>query len=223
MNELELLKNLILLILRKLGRIKILVDNGHGWNTAGKQSPDKVIKEWHVNRDMAEAVVTYFRGLGLDAELLVPETNDISLQERCRRVNAQCAALGKDHVLMLSCHLNASGRGDWMKARGWSVWTTVGLTASDAWAECVWKRADVKWPGGNGGLKTISQTSDGDHDFESNFYILRHTNCPAILCEDFFMDTKADYDYINSASFHYDVSEVLVHGTIDYLRGRAGV
>ena len=97
MNELELLKNLILLILRKLGRIKILVDNGHGWNTAGKQSPDKVIKEWHVNRDMAEAVVTYFRGLGLDAELLVPETNDISLQES----TLQIALAIRDEVLDL--------------------------------------------------------------------------------------------------------------------------
>lgn len=221
--NLDSLKTLVRLILSKLGKIKILVDNGHGWNTAGKNSPDHVIKEWHVNRDMAEAVVTFFKGLGLDAELLVPETNDISLAERCRRVNAWCAKLGSKNVLMLSCHLNAAGNGNWMNARGWSVWTTRGVTISDAWAECVWKRANAKWPGGNGGLKTISQTGDGDHDYEENFYILRHSNGPAILCEDFFMDNAQDYAYINSATFHYEIAEVLALGTIDYLKQRAGL
>ena len=31
----------------------------------------------------------------LDAELLVPEDDDISLSERVRRINAHCLALGK--------------------------------------------------------------------------------------------------------------------------------
>ena len=221
--NLESLKTLVRLILSKLGRIKILVDNGHGWNTAGKCSPDSVVKEWHVNRDIAEAEVTYLKGLGFDAELLVPEEYDVSLAERCRRVNYWCNLLGRDHVLMLSVHLNASGRGDWMPGRGWSVWTTVGVTQSDAWAEAVWQRAHVKWPGSSGGLKCISQTKDGDHDYESNFYVLRHTICPAILCEDFFMDNAQDYAYINSATFHYEIAEVLALGTIDYLKQRAGL
>ena len=220
---LDELKALVVAILLKLGRIRILIDNGHGWNTAGKQSPDKVIKEWHVNRDIAEVVVTYFRGIGIDTELLVPETEDVSLAERVRRVNAQCAALGSGHVLLLSIHLNAAGHGDWMKARGWSVWTTRGVTKSDAWAECVWQRANAKWPGKGGGLKCIAQTSDGDHDYESDFYILRKTACPAILCEDFFMDNPQDYEAINTPTFHYDVSEVLVAGTVEYLKQRAGL
>lgn len=221
--DLNYLKTLASSVLSKFGRVRILVDNGHGYNTAGKHSPDKVVKEWHVNRDIAEAVVTLFRGIGMDAELLVPETVDISLGERCRRVNAQCSVLGKDHVLMLSCHLNAAGNGQWMKARGWSVWTTRGVTESDKWAECVWQRANEKWHNGTDGLKTISDTSDGDHDYESDFYILRNTNCPAILCENFFMDNKQDYDYINSPGFHYDVAEVLVTGTMDYLKKKTNI
>jgi len=221
--DINLLKTIAGAVNEKYGRVRILVDNGHGYNTAGKHSPDKVVKEWHVNRDIAEAVVTLFRGIGMDAELLVPETVDISLGERCRRVNAQCSVLGKDKVLMLSCHLNAAGNGQWMSARGWSVWTTRGTTESDKLAECVWKRANERWHGQTDGLKTISDTSDGDHDYESDFYILRNTNCLAVLCENFFMDNREDYKYINSPGFHYDVAEVMVLGTMDYLKQKAKV
>ncbi len=34
--------------------------------------------------------------------------------------------------------------------------------------------------------------SDGDTDFESGFYILNHTMCPAVLIENLFQDTKFD-------------------------------
>ena len=36
----------------------------------------------------------------LDAELLVPEDDDIPLAERVRRINAHCLALGKKNVIV---------------------------------------------------------------------------------------------------------------------------
>ena len=66
--------------------MKILIDNGHGQETAGKRSPDGRLLEWSYNREIARRVVTSLLSLGLDVELLVPEDDDISLAERCRRV-----------------------------------------------------------------------------------------------------------------------------------------
>ena len=35
--------------------------------------------------------------------------------------------------------------------------------------------------------------SDGDMDWEEGFYILRKSWCPAVLTENFFMDTHVEY------------------------------
>lgn len=48
------------------------------------------------NREIARRVVDALTSLGLDAELLVPEDEDISLKERCRRVNRVCSQRSAD-------------------------------------------------------------------------------------------------------------------------------
>lgn len=52
--------------------------------------------------------------------------------------------------------------------------------------------------------------SDGDMDKESQFYILRNTHCPAILTENFFMDTEKDCRYIMSEEGRDAVSQMHV-------------
>ena len=41
--------------------MKILIDNGHGIETAGKQSPDGLFREYRFNREMAATVVEELR------------------------------------------------------------------------------------------------------------------------------------------------------------------
>ena len=67
--------------------MKILIDNGHGRETPGKRSPDGRLLEYVQNRLLARGIVDALTARGLDASLLVPEETDISLPERCRRVN----------------------------------------------------------------------------------------------------------------------------------------
>ena len=99
--------------------MKILIDNGHGRETAGKRSPDGRLLEWVYNREIARRVVTALQSQNLYASLLVPEDEDISLAERCRRVNRVCSELGRRNVCLVSIHVNAAGRGDkWMNASG---------------------------------------------------------------------------------------------------------
>ena len=87
--------------------MKILIDNGHGIDTKGKRSPDGRLLEYAQNRLLAGRIVSALQARGLDASLLVPEETDISLPERCRRVNEWCRKLGKDNVLLISIHCNA--------------------------------------------------------------------------------------------------------------------
>lgn len=107
--------------------MKILIDPGHGRNTPGKCSPDGRFREYQYTREIAAAVVARLQALGHDAEVLVPEFEDIPLSERVRRVNAWCHRLGKDHVVLVSVHVDAAGSdGQWHTATGWSCYTSPG-------------------------------------------------------------------------------------------------
>ena len=105
--------------------MKIFIDNGHGRNTAGKRSPDGQFLEYYYNRIVARRVTAKLQALGLDAELLVPEVDDVSLAERCRRVNAWCRFHGKENAICVSIHFNAYGNGSaWTSPSGWSIYTS---------------------------------------------------------------------------------------------------
>ena len=116
----------------------ILLDPGHGLNTPGKRSPDGTFLEAAYNREIAKRILAELQANGHDAQLLVPETEDIPLKERVRRVNAQCTALGRTNVILISIHVNASGDGSqWMNATGCSCYTCKGQTESDLLADCL--------------------------------------------------------------------------------------
>ena len=192
--------------------MKILIDNGHGHNTPGKRSPDGKFREYAYNREIAKRIVADLIDRGYDAELLVPEDNDISLEERVRRVNALCSAHGKSNVILVSVHVNAAGNGSkWTNATGWSVYTCKGQTVSDKLAECLCEAAIKNFPG----KRIRTDYSDGDSDWEENFYILRHTMCPAVLTENFFMD-GLDLEFLQSKAGKQAIVDTHVEGIIEY-------
>ena len=194
--------------------MKIFIDNGHGLMTAGKRSPDGQFREPFYNREIARRVVSDLKDRGLDAELLVPEDDDISLAERVRRVNAACFLLGKQNVILVSIHVNAAGIGSkWLNATGWSVYTCKGQTESDKLAECLCQAAIKNFPG----RRIRTDISDGDLDWEEGFYILRKSLCPAVLTENFFMDSRDDLEYLHSRAGKQAVVDTHVEGIVEYL------
>ena len=194
--------------------MKIFIDNGHGLMTAGKRSPDGQFREAFYNREIAKRVVSDLRDRGLDAELLVPEDDDISLAERVRRVNAACFLLGKQNVILISIHVNAAGNGSkWLNATGWSAYTCKGQTASDNIAECLCQAAIKNFPG----RRIRTDMSDGDMDWEEGFYIIRKSLCPAVLTENFFMDSRSDLEYLQSRAGKQAVVDTHVEGIVEYL------
>ena len=194
--------------------MKIFIDNGHGLMTAGKRSPDGQFREAFYNREIAKRVVADLVDRGYDAELLVPEDDDISLEERVRRVNTACFLLGKANVILVSIHVNAAGNGSkWLNATGWSVYTCKGQTESDKLAECLCQAAIKNFPG----RRIRTDISDGDMDWEEGFYILRKSLCVAVLTENFFMDSRDDIEYLKSRAGKQAVVDTHVEGIIEYL------
>ena len=197
--------------------MKILLDNGHGLDTAGKRSPDGRLLEWSYNREIARRVVAGLSSLGLDAELLVPEDEDISLYERCRRVNRLCLQLGKRNVCLVSIHVNAAGHGDkWYNAEGWCCYTTPGQTAGDVLANYLCQAALQNLPG----HRMRFDYTDGDADQEAAFYILRHTACASCLTENGFMDCVRSCEFLLSDEGKQAIVDLHVQGINEYVQNQ---
>jgi N-acetylmuramoyl-L-alanine amidase len=193
--------------------MKVLIDNGHGVDTAGKRSPDGSLREYKYARKIAEKVVSELKKRGFDAERIVTEENDISLSERCRRVNSICDRIGTKNVILVSIHCNAAGNGSqWMNARGWEAWTSVGQTAADKLADCLYKAAEET------DFKIRKDTTDGDPDKEGHLYILKHTKCPAVMTENLFQDNKEDVAFLLSEAGKETIVSLHVKGIINYLK-----
>lgn len=190
--------------------MKVLIDNGHGSNTPGKCSPDGRLREYAYTREIAERLVMELRKNGIDAERIVKEEIDVPLAERCRRVNEYKAS----EAILVSIHCNAAGNGsDWMSARGWEAWTSVGKTKADKLATCLYEDAEHCLPG----MKIRKDLVDGDPDKETRFYILRHTNCPAVLTENLFQDNREDVEFLLSEKGKGAIVSLHVWGIMKYL------
>lgn len=187
--------------------MKILIDNGHGVETAGKRSPDGRLREYAYTREIAARLEKELVSRGIKAYRLVPEENDVPLSERVKRANKY----GAEDVILLSIHCNAAGNGAWMNARGWEAWTSVGNTKADKLATCLYNAA------GKAGFKLRKDETDGDPDKEGHLYILKHTLCPAVLTENLFQDNREDVEFLLSETGKQAIVDLHVNGIVEYI------
>lgn len=212
--------------------MKILIDNGHGVNTAGKCSPDKRLREYAWARDIARRLEQALKAQGYDAERIVSEETDISLTERCRRANALCTRLGTANCILVSIHSNAAGGdGKWKTAGGWCVYTSPGRTKADDLATSLWNAANIVLKPYADRFKVLqaqgvydrrqvpfrADWSDGDPDYEARFTILTGTRCPAVLTESLFQDNKGDVDFLLSEEGKQAIVNLHVEGIKNYI------
>ena len=191
---------------------RLLFDFGHGENTPGKRSPDGRLREYKYVREVGMNVAQHFYDLGIDVSIVVPETVDISLPDRCKRVNEIVKKNPSQQCLLTSIHVNAAGNGSqWMSARGWEI--HVGKTASNTsrvFANNIFDAAKAL------GAKTREPLQTQKY-WENNYYILTHTLCPAVLTENYFQDNKEDVDYLLSPEGRLMVENIHIMGISNYL------
>lgn len=164
----------------------IILGTAHLKSTSGKCSPDRKFYEYRYSREICKAVQTILQDMGYtvmidieDDDLKVTQSQELCL--RCKIVN-DLQKLYKD-CIYISIHVNAAGSdGKWHNGTGWEVYTTPGKTKADDLATCLFNAAKKNFTN----VKLRSDFSDGDPDKEANLYVLKNTNCPAVLTENFF-------------------------------------
>lgn len=197
--------------------MRVLLDAGHGIDTPGKRSPDGAFLEYKWNREVAELAYSLLEEYGFDVDLVVTETNDIPLKTRVRRVNEVCSLHGSHNVLLLSIHSNAAGMGEsWMNAQGWSAYTTKGTTRSDIAAKCLYDSFEEEFKE----REIRKDLSDGDPDWEEDFYIIKKTSCPAVLLENFFYDNKEECSFLLLEQTKRRVAKAILKGVQYYYGNR---
>ena len=195
--------------------MKILIDPGHGIDTPGKRSPDGLFREYLWNRQVADLILEGLVSAGVDASLVVTETNDVTLRNRVNRVNTICNRVGASNVLLVSVHANAAGNGSaWMNAKGWSCYTSKGKTKSDQVAECLYDAFEEEFQD----RKIRKDMSDGDRDWEENFYVLQKSKCPAVLLENFFYDNREECAWMLHEETKKRIASAAVKGIIKYIK-----
>jgi len=169
----------------------VIIDNGHGEDTAGKCSPDGRYCEWKWTRLAARRLMTELKGRGIRAQLLVPEDHDVDLASRCRRANE----IFRYHpeAVLVSLHSNASGDGSaWGSASGWSAWVAPGASgAARRLAALLHLEAGRRLLCGNRHTPACGY-------WERRLYLCCNTSCPTVLTENMFHDNRRDVDFLIS-------------------------
>ena len=198
--------------------ITVIFGTAHQESILGKGSPDGKFREYKYSREVCKAAAAILKDMGYrvfidveDDDLKLPQAKELSA--RCRIVN-ELVKQYKD-CIYVSIHVNASGSdGKWHEGTGWEVFTSVGKTKSDELATCLYNAA--KYNATDKKMRT--DYSDGDADKEAHLYVLKNTNCPAVLTENFFQDNKKDVDYLLSDEGFHAIVRLHVEGILQYIK-----
>lgn len=179
--------------------LKIILDAGHGYETAGKRTPDGM-REYEFNRVVAnyakkmleeyENVQVYFTH---------SDERDVPLSERTDKANQ----LNVD--IFVSIHANAYGSGGWNDVNGIETFVYVTKPKQSYEVAQIVQKELVNLTGRtNRGLKT------------ANFHVLRETAMTAILCECGFMTNREEAELLKSDSYRKTCAQAIVNGLVEY-------
>lgn len=181
---------------------KVVLDPGHGVETAGKRSPDGTYLEHEFNLDMAKRLKAQLERHGVIVVLTRSGENDVTIADRANVSNE----VKPD--LFVSLHSNASGEG-WTDPSGYGIYTSAkGESAErNKAARAILARVSAA------GIQLWG--SGLFHD--SALYVLRNTVAPAVLIEHGFHTNINEVELLKTDVYRDLLARVDAQGILDYL------
>jgi N-acetylmuramoyl-L-alanine amidase len=180
--------------------MKIMVDAGHGYETAGKRTVDGM-KEYEFNRAVANEIKKLLDVYeNVTVQFSHSDKEDIPLSERTSKANQASIDL------FVSIHANAHGNGrEWTSAEG--VETYVYLSKPKA----AYELAKIVQ------ANLVHDTSRKDRGVRTaNFQVLKDTSMTAILCECGFMTNRVEANLLRTNSYRSACAKAIVNGIASY-------
>lgn len=181
---------------------KVVLDPGHGEETAGKRSPDNSYFEHEFNLDMAKRLGAILERHGVEVVHTRADEHDVTLADRVKVSNTAVPDL------FVSLHSNASGEG-WTDPDGYGIYTSAkGDTAGrNIAAKAILARAR------EAGLHIW-----GDGLFHNaGLYVLKNTVAPAVLIEHGFHTNIHEVALLKTGVYRDLLAKVDAQGILDYL------
>ena len=180
--------------------MKIMIDAGHGYETAGKRTVDGM-KEYQFNRAVANEMKRLLKNYQQVTCLFShSDKEDIPLKNRVAQANQTNADL------FISIHANAHGNGkQWTSSSGIEtyVYTSKPKKAYEL-ALLVQEELIRKTARKDRGVKT------------ANFFVLKETVMTAILCECGFMTNQLEANLLRTAAYQMTCAEAIVDAIASY-------
>ena len=194
----------------------VIMDYGHSKvdPVNGKCAPDKSFYEWEFNRNLGRKITNRLRGMGITVFEVVSEDEDnkvVTPSTRAARANEICAKYGTANCMYVSIHANAAGNGDWMGARGWSVFVSKNCSqASKELAGCIFDAVKAE------GFR-MRQPLPSQKYWQENFTVVYKTKCKAVLTESLFYDNKEDLALLKDPATIQKLLNAHVNGILKYM------
>ena len=183
-------------------------DPGHGGRDPGAVGPSGT-KEANVTLAVTRKVAAYLSPV---VAFNFTRNSDIALGTN---LNADLAARvsianKEDADVFVSIHCNSAADAS---AHGAEIYTTPGETKADPLATSILSRMEAALPE----LKFRKDLADGDPDKEAGFYVIKHTDMPAVLVELAFISNPAEEALLQSEDFQDRAAKAIAQGVCDYL------
>lgn len=191
----------------KTGQYMVLAGGKQFDHKKGSFHNGTIFYEGVFNRQLAQKIDAELVKKGIRVVHTYHDWQDNSLESRVALANKYSRTV-KEGVFV-SVHANAANT----RARGFSVWTTKNKSKSDLLADFIWERVKVAMPE----FQMREDRTDGDHDYEEQFYVTRNTEMPAVLIETLFFDNYEDAVLLMSQTIQQRVAVAVADAIADYL------
>ncbi len=177
---------------------KVVIDAGHGGSDVG--ATRNYIYEKDITLKIAKLVEKKLNDKKVKTYMTRDKDKTVSLQERSDYSNS----IKPD--VFVSIHVNSSTNDS-----GYGIETHWYKQDSKKYAEYVHKEMSKRVKG----WKTVDRGL-----FNSKFYVINHTDAPAILCEIGFISNKNEREAITSSKRQDEIAQAIADGIYNYLRAK---
>lgn len=190
----------------------VILDAGHNEYVAGKEAPDKSMREWEFNNDMQHRI---FKMLSEYPEFYIyltnPEPakkNEIGLTKRAALANSMWRSKGKPDAMFISLHANAYGV--WTNANGCETFHAKNAsTKSKTFAKIVNDNIHAT-------LKELNPKSVNRGVKCANHVVTKNAAMPAVLVEYAFYTNKTDLAILKNN--RQELAEATVKAICEYFK-----
>lgn len=177
---------------------KVVIDPGHGGTDYG--AIREGINEKDITLDISQRVEAILRSKGIKAVLTRTDDTFVSLEDRVE------FSENEEPEIFVSVHVNSA-----VSTTPNGIETHWYHDYSKPLAEVIHKHF----------IKEISESKDRGL-FKSQFYVINHTTCPAVLCEIGFLSNPEERNSMMTEARKQKTAKAIAEGIIEYLKKEGG-